>query len=178
MCINSSKHCNLGFCILSGRVLCTPTEKGLERGGVKKRDDVLGEFESFVQSAISESQNIILSAESFDFPSFNFTAFKSYLEPSFQVKIVMTCRRFYDFFISYYNQLWKHGHGIIRDKNNLFISFGDWVLSDYKIFEKSQSQHTYRLYERFKKYDGVLSISVMNMRNLVIMYIMLQLSSL
>ena len=137
------------------------TEEGSGRS--KKRDDVVGEFESFVQSALDENQNIILSSEEFDFPSFNFTAFQSYLVPSFQVKVVMTYRRFYDYFISFYNQMLKNGQ--VRDENNFFLSFGDWVLSDDKIFEIYQSQHTYEVYERYKQYDGDLSISVMNMHN-------------
>jgi len=127
------------------------------------REHVLAIFRAVLDGALDNGQNIIMSSEEFDRLSFDVAAFRSYLVPGFRVHIVIYYRRFYDFIISFYNQMLSHRN--IHGDRFQTISFEEWVVnSDNDVIEQVSQMHTYGVYKRFAEYED-FNISILNLHN-------------
>eukprot|EP00551_Chaetoceros_affinis_P000803 CAMPEP_0203661638 /NCGR_PEP_ID=MMETSP0088-20131115/59716_1 /ASSEMBLY_ACC=CAM_ASM_001087 /TAXON_ID=426623 /ORGANISM="Chaetoceros affinis, Strain CCMP159" /LENGTH=469 /DNA_ID=CAMNT_0050524325 /DNA_START=100 /DNA_END=1509 /DNA_ORIENTATION=+ len=127
------------------------------------REHVLAIFRAVLDGALDNGQNIIMSSEEFDRLSFDVAAFRSYLVPGFRVHIVISYRRFYDFIISFYNQMLSHRN--IHGDRFQTISFEEWVVnSDNDVIEEVSQMHTYGVYKRFAEYED-FNISILNLHN-------------
>ncbi len=120
------------------------------------RIEIMSHFQSFMNAAKSEGTNILFTSEAFDFPSFNITAFTSYLMPEFKIHVVVYYRRFYDWLYSTYNQQMKRR----ANKGKDFPMYHEWL---QRKSAKVESKYTKGVYDRFEKVPGVFNVSVVNL---------------
>jgi hypothetical protein len=115
-------------------------------------------FQSFLQNASVNGWNVLLSAEIFDDPRIDVRRLKDTLlsKHRFQVHIVMSYRRFYDWLHSFHNQYVKRG--------KLTSTFVQWVTRENAM--KSMSEfYTSRVYSRYRAIPE-FTVSVMNMHDI------------
>eukprot|EP00551_Chaetoceros_affinis_P006974 CAMPEP_0203683710 /NCGR_PEP_ID=MMETSP0090-20130426/47665_1 /ASSEMBLY_ACC=CAM_ASM_001088 /TAXON_ID=426623 /ORGANISM="Chaetoceros affinis, Strain CCMP159" /LENGTH=476 /DNA_ID=CAMNT_0050552865 /DNA_START=1348 /DNA_END=2778 /DNA_ORIENTATION=+ len=123
------------------------------------RDQNLIYFRTFVKDAASTGSNIVLSSEEFDAMDVDVHELTSFFtQHHYKVHIVLYYRRFYDWVISWYNQLTKTGW------NNGYIPFEQWCnMATLERYKKEHSIATYKHYMNGANGGGVFNVSVVNM---------------
>jgi len=106
----------------------------------------------------NQTKSILISAEVFDRPDIDIQALSDYLQPWQSVTIVINYRRFYDWIISYNNELYKGG--------TIIESLYDELNSERKMQEYEMS-HTYEVMHRYKQvFDNVTIVNMHDTKNL------------
>jgi len=118
----------------------------------KDRDRIMNYFTTFLSNASNSSSNVLMSSEAFAKEGINVTMLKDYLQ-DFDVEVVVFYRRFYDWILSFYNQLFKMGN---KDARQPFV---EWLETNGTI-DRMEVMHTAAVYQRFNTH---FEVSVLNM---------------
>ncbi|KAL7530243.1 hypothetical protein ACHAWF_003300 [Thalassiosira exigua] len=120
-------------------------------------------FPLFLQDAYNKAQNVLIVAEDFDRKEINFKRLRFFLQPYKKVKVVVTYRRLHDWLPSYYNQIVKH-YILIYARGELhYPSIVEWLDNNYDDFLLA---HSVEVAERFRSYDIVKSVDILNMHDI------------
>ncbi|KAL7524031.1 hypothetical protein ACHAXR_001253, partial [Thalassiosira sp. AJA248-18] len=120
------------------------------------------EFPKFVMDAYNKSENILIVAEDFDRKEIDVQRLRFYLYPYKKVKVVVTYRRLHDWLPSWYNQIMDHYTLIYAKGEEHYPSFVEWLNTSYDEFLLA---HAIEVGDRFRSYDFVESVDILNMHN-------------
>ena len=120
-------------------------------------------FPKFMVDAYNKSQNILLVAEDFDRPEINFNRLHFFLQPYKKIKVISTYRRLHDWLPSWYNQIVDHYKVEYAQGNETYPSILEWLEKKYDRFILS---HGVTLAERFKSYEFIESVNLINMHDM------------
>ena len=116
----------------------------------KKKALIIQTFAKFIDetAALNENitaipTNILISSEEFDRPQMDIATLKNMFEPRFKVRIVIYYRRFYDWVVSYHNQLTKSTKISVPP-------FVEWLTIDQ--MDQVSQQHALQVYKRYSSY--------------------------
>lgn len=117
-------------------------------------------FPRFVQDAYNKSENVLIVAEDFDRVEIDFNRLRFYLQPYKKVKVVVTYRRLHDWLPSWYNQIMDHYTIVYAKGEEKFPNFVEWIDTNY---DKFLQAHGIKLADRYRSYDFVESVHLINM---------------
>ena len=141
----------------------SPNEENVyhNRCHLRNRGRILSYYKSFINDTLKEGSNIIISSEELDRKGVNITELMSYFRPHYQIHIVLYYRRFYDWILSFHNQLAKMGyiHGAEGEKSQ--ISFVEWLTFD--VIESFRNIHSFDVYQRYRSHPAVSNVTVINL---------------
>ena len=119
-------------------------------------------FPKFALDAYNKAQNLLIVAEDFDRKEINFNRLRFFLRPYKKVKVVTTYRRLHDWLPSWYNQIMVHYNIKYAHGEEKYPSFVEWLNANYDEFVLA---HSIEVANRFRKYDFVESIDMVNMHD-------------
>ena len=113
-------------------------------------------YYDLLKSQWTTGQNVLTTAEAFDYPEIDLESLRNYFKPWDNVNIIVYYRRYYDWLGSYYNQLVAKKVKYSDENMNSII----FHLTDSNWVESKTEQYTTHVIERYRRYFK--NITVLN----------------
>ena len=105
-----------------------------------------------------DMKHLVASSEELDRHQLDIEWLQRRLEPTFEIRIVVYYRRFYDWLGSYFNEIAKK----MLMQNKTVPPMGDWL--EENLSAKAE-QHSLRVYQRYADVFGVEAVTVLDFHN-------------